>query len=284
VEPYTGFEPQVGEIRALRTFRIGPGGVLYPLFNDTAWGDGTNAARCPLPRAQGDDLTSHQAPDPDCTCGFYAYADEHASSDYPNARHVLAVVACWGRVIAGTRGLRAEHARVEAIWMSDAVPRELADMVASGYPGTITYTDKQTMLMQHPPTVLDCYELQAPREQRARALAFRIAVAIALVAGLFPTRWLGSNEDARVVWVLELLFFLTGAALLHRKRTDLIAKRRTLLFVAVVLWLLAPFAGPAGTLLLRLPLIQIATLTLIQRRLIVRAASHFPANIEQSPR
>ncbi len=46
MEAYAGFEPRVGEIRALRTFRIGPGGVLYPLFSNTPWSDGTNTARC----------------------------------------------------------------------------------------------------------------------------------------------------------------------------------------------------------------------------------------------
>ena len=42
METYAGFEPQIGEIRALRTFRIGPDGKLYPLYSDTAWVDGTN--------------------------------------------------------------------------------------------------------------------------------------------------------------------------------------------------------------------------------------------------
>ena len=122
MEAYAGFDPRVGEIRALRTFRIGPGGVLYPLFSNTPWSDGTNTARC---RAGGasDESAEHRAPEPDCTCGFYAYACEAAAAEYPNARHVLATVACWGRVIAGTRGIRAEHGRIEAIWMSETVPR-----------------------------------------------------------------------------------------------------------------------------------------------------------------
>jgi hypothetical protein len=222
-------------------------------------------------------------PAPGCTCGYYAYADDHAALDYPNARNVLAVVACWGRVIAGTRGLRSEHARLEALWMSDAVPADLAAAVRSSYPGVITYTDKLEMLGAHPPTTLDCYQLETPGEQRAKAIGFRLAVSIALVAGLFPTQWLG-NGEARIVWAVELLFFFAGAALFHRKRADAAAKRQTLLFVAVVLWLLAPFAGPAGTLLLRLPLLQIGVLTLVQRRMLNRAAGEFPARIGPVPR
>ena len=118
MDAFAGFEPQVGEIRAVRSFRVGPDGALYPLFSDQAWVDGTNTARC---RVSPDD-PDHGAPDPECTCGFYAYASARAADEYPHARHVLAVVACWGRVIAGSRGIRAEKARIEAIWMSPKVP------------------------------------------------------------------------------------------------------------------------------------------------------------------
>ncbi|MDP9094257.1 MAG: hypothetical protein M3N95_15310 [Actinomycetota bacterium] len=63
MDAYSGFEPQVGEIRALRTFRIGPGGLLYPLFSDHAWTDGTNTAECPLPRLRDQArLTGEQDP------------------------------------------------------------------------------------------------------------------------------------------------------------------------------------------------------------------------------
>jgi hypothetical protein len=48
---------------------------------------------------------------------------------------------------------------------------------------------------------------------------------------------------------------------------------------AVALWLLAPFAGAVGVLLLRLPLIQIAALLFVQRVLLARAASTFPAEV-----
>jgi hypothetical protein len=49
MDAFAGFEPQVGEIRAVRSFRVGPDGALYPLFSDQAWVDGANIAR-PRPR------------------------------------------------------------------------------------------------------------------------------------------------------------------------------------------------------------------------------------------
>lgn len=276
MDAYAGFEPQVGEIRALRTFRIGPRGSLYPLFNNHPWAYGANTAHCRVTSLAG--AQPHAAPEASCTCGYYAYASEAAAAEYPHARHVLAVVACWGRVIAGTRGIRAEHARIEAIWMSAAVAQGLASMVTERYPSTAVYPDKTAMLTEYPPTMLDCYE-PAPNERTARRVALWLATAVALIMGMVPAHWLGRNQDARIVWAAELGFFVFAVLVLRRKHTDIAAKRRGLLFVAVSLWLMAPFAGTVGVLLLRLPLIQIGALFLVQRALQTRAASTFPADV-----
>jgi hypothetical protein len=270
MEPYAGFEPQVGEIRALRTFRIGPNGLLYPLFTDAAWSAGTNTARCNLGGA-------HASPEPDCTCGYYAYASDSAAGEYPNAHHVLAVVACWGRVIAGTRGIRAEHARVEAVWMSEKVPTELADTVAECYPAAAVYTDKQLMLTEHPPTQLDCYEL-ADSGRATRRRGVRVAVVAAIGLGLLPHTWLAGNLDLLVAWLLELTGFLIAATYSYR-RHGVAAKRRAMQSFALVLWLLSPFGGAAGTFLLRVPMMQLAFLIMAQRRALSLEASRFPARI-----
>jgi hypothetical protein len=276
--PYSGFEPQVGEIRALRTFRVGPGGVLYPLFSNVPWADGTNTARCKLTTPDGDG-EPHTAPEPDCTCGYYAYASEAAAGEYPNARHVLAVVACWGHIIAGTRGIRAQHARIEALWIADTVPSDLTALVAGRYSGAAMYDDRAEMLARYSPTMLDCYEVTAVPEQAGRQILTRVAVFVGLAFGLLPGAWLRGNSDARIVWGIELGFVVVTAVLLHR-RTDVAARRQELLFLALALWLMAPFAGAGGTVLLRLPLIQIAVLGLVHRRLLERAAGRFPAVID----
>jgi hypothetical protein len=44
-------------------------------------------------------------------------------------------------------------------------------------------------------------------------------------------------------------------------------------------WLLAPFAGPAGVVFLRLPLLELVVLMSIRHVGIVRAAGRFPAAI-----
>jgi hypothetical protein len=276
-DAYAGFEPRVGEIRALRTFRIGPGGVLYPLFSDTAWSAGQQTARCrAADSADPDD--AHGAPDPDCTCGLYAYATAAVADEYAQARHVLAVVACCGRIIAGTRGIRAEYARVEALWMSSAVPLDLAADVAASNPSAVIYADREAMLDEHAPTRLDCYEPD-PLRRRAGKAWLRVAAVLAVALGVVPTGWLGGDFAARTVWAVELAAIVIALPVLRGRQSDVASKRRTLLLFAIAIWVAAPFAGTAETLLLRLPLVLTGALALLERELNRLAAGRFPARV-----
>ncbi len=277
MDAYSGFEPQVGEIRAVRTFRIGPAGMLFPLFSDQAWSEGVNTAHCRLPPPP--DGPAHTAPDPDCSCGYYAYGSDPAASEYPHAQHVLAIVSCWGRVVAGTRGIRCEHARVEAIWMGPRVPADLAADVAARYPSTAIYADRATMLAERPPTGLDCYEPTPETDPPGMNRLVKLLIASALIIGLLPAGWLWGNQDARLVWGAEVLFFLVGALGLRLTGRTPRARGVGMLFLAVTLWLVAPFAGPVGELFLRIPIIQIVLLGGLQLWQIRREAGRFPARI-----
>ena len=127
--------------------------------------------------------------------------------------------------------------------------------------------------------MLESYEIEAPRERTMKRIGLRLSIIVALIVGVLPPHWLGSNHDARIVWAAELCFFLIGVTILRRRHADIAAQRRMLLFAAVALWLVAPFAGTVGVVLLRLPLIQIAALMMIQRVVLARAASTFPAEV-----
>jgi hypothetical protein len=282
MEDYAGFEPQVGEIIALRTFRIGPDSQLYPLFSDRPWSDGANAAICnrvPMPDETGE-APAHSAPADGCTCGFYAFGSPAAAGEYPHARYVLAVVACWGQVIAGTRGIRAEQARIEALWFSTDVPAELITGVRDRYPTTAVYADQAEMLAAHPPTMLDCYELEPETPERARVqLALRVATVAALVIGALPRSVIWQHTDVLAAWAVAVCFFIGAAIIRARAHHDLRRGGRTLLYVAVALWLLAPFGGPSGLLFLRLPLLEVASVGLIHRLRLNREARRFPARI-----
>jgi hypothetical protein len=84
-------------------------------------------------------------------------------SEYPHARHVLAVVTCWGRIVAGTRGIRSEHARIEALTLSAAVPPDLAAAVLANYPSIAFYPDASIMLNCHRPRLWTATKTHAPR-------------------------------------------------------------------------------------------------------------------------
>lgn len=272
---FSGFEPQVGEIRAVRTFRLGPGGELYPLFSERPWKPDANMATCRVSRD-----AEHVSPDPDCTCGFYAYADEQAAGEYPFARYLLAVVACWGRVIAGTRGVRVQYARVEAIWVSDRVPDYLVRLMRERHGAVAVYTDREQMLREHPATPLDVYEPVTPTGSLWPPRPLPAAVAAsAVVVGLLPVHWLRALPYGWWVWGVTLAAVLLGAFVRGHRANDAVLRRRRMLCIALAFWMLAPLAGVTGFVFLRLPLLQVTALAAAQRVAMNRVARTFPARI-----
>ncbi len=278
---FSGFEPQVGEILAVRTFRIGPQGRLFPLYLDQVWSDEMNTAQCSLP---AEDNRSHLPPGPGCTCGFYAYGTESAAMEYPHARHVLAVVACWGKIIAGTRGIRAQHARLEAIWMSDRVPADLAAQVTAHYPGATAYASREQMLLRHPATMLDCYELSDRTAPERSGTWSRLAQRCAVLLSVVPTPWFGSSFLMVGSWALQVSLLVLSAILNAggpAGPAGPAAKRQWVLLAAAAFWVMAPTAGVAGWLMIRAPLLEIAVVVALARRQQAADSRLFPAKIGQ---
>ena len=274
MDPYGGFEPQVGQVRAVRTFRISPDGGLYPLFSTQRWNDGSNTAGC-LQK----DSPPHRSPAPDCTCGFYAYGAEQSVSDHPCSHHVLAVVACWGRIIAGTRGLRVEHCRIEALWLSAAVPANLAALVIGNHPSVVVHRDRSRMLADHPPTELDCYERPAWGRGRPAGRLWWSAAIAAAVLSVLPADWLGGARSAALLWVALGVLFAVGALPLAQRGTDVGSSGRRLLCLATSMWLFASFLGPFGLVFVRLPLLQAASIAGLQHMCLLLEGRRIPAKI-----
>jgi len=156
-------ELRVGEIRALRTFQLSSDGSLKPVaYTDVAWVDGPNAARC--------DLGDHTPAAPGCGCGFWAYGSRGAAAQHRAAKHLLAVVACWGRVVPGTLGLRTQYARIEAIWVSGRIPRGRIALLRKRYPSAVLYGSKRAMLRRHRLSRLDSYRRVPWLEARLASL------------------------------------------------------------------------------------------------------------------
>lgn len=252
VREFGGSEPLVGEVVGLRTFRVDESGLLLPLYSESAWYDGANTAVCAPPT--GDHHSRpHPVPSDECECGFYAYGTAEAAAQNRHTRYVRAVVSCWGGVVAGTQGFRAEHARIDAIWLRPEAPRWVRTRVAGRYPSARLYADADAMLGEHPITELACYE---PRRRRpATTLLGVLGVVVLLALGLVPYSTLSTTH---VIW--ELWIAVTAAAAGLTAWLVLGAHgvghwAAAFVMAGVVGWLVAPLFGLSGW-LLRVPLLR----------------------------
>lgn len=249
---FSGSEPLVGEIVGLRTFRVDESGLLLPLYSNLAWYDGTNTATCAPPT--GDHPSAHPVPDPDCECGFYAYGSETAAAHSRQSRYVQAVVSCWGGVVAGTQGVRAEHARIDAVWLHPNVPGSARRRVAARYPSARVYADRAAMLGEHPLSELPCYAAPPPRRVASRAALVGAGVAL-LGLGLVPPAVLAAVPALHGLWLAVTVAsgLLAAWMLVGSHSTGHVAA--AVVVGGVFAWCLAPAFGIAGW-LLRAPLLR----------------------------
>jgi hypothetical protein len=182
-------------------------------------------------------------------------------------------------VIAGTRGLRAQYARIEAIWLSPEVPDDLGALVRDRYPTAIPYEERAAMLADHPVTTLDTYELEETPVGRRARIGARTLIVVALAAGSVPRRWVDALPYGWWLWTAMLAALVFVGLDLGRRSPSAARQRRRLICFAVLLWMVAPLAGAAGAVLLRLPLMQVAALIVTQRVAMNRLAATFPAPI-----
>lgn len=277
--PFTGSEPLVGEVVGLRTFRVDESGLLLPLYSSLSWYDGVNTAACAPPTGEHP-RADHVVPSQDCECGFYAYGTEQAARHNRHMRYVQAVVSCWGEVIAGTHGVRSQHARIDAIWLHPNVPSWARHRVAQRYPSARVYGDRAAMLAEHPLSRLDCYDDAPARRRLPGPVWLWLAAAAALSLGALPAATL---HAAAVLWwswlvVTGLLVASAGWLLVG---TQAVGHRAAALIALGVLgWVISPVLGWPGW-LLRLPLLR-AALVVTGGYLISLRPGYFP--IDHAPR
>lgn len=109
VDPVVGF----------RAWRI-VGDRLHSPYIPCLWDGRVMHAVCypanrSLTRGVGWKDEPHESPHPDCQCGVYAYHAPGTQRWYGEWHWVEGVVSAWGRIEAHRDGLRAEHARIEAL-------------------------------------------------------------------------------------------------------------------------------------------------------------------------
>ena len=253
---FSGTEPLVGEVVGLRSFRVDEAGRLLPLHSDTVWYDGPNTAVCTPPT--GDRRLPHAVPDDGCECGFYAFGTREAAGRTRQMRYVQAVVSCWGGVVAGTRGVRAQHARIDALWLAPDAPPSLRSRVAQRYPSARLFADAEAMVAEHPLSPLPCYRRPEP-PSRWRSVAHAAGAAGGSVTvlgfGVLPYSLLRSVQPLFELWLgVTVLAVVASGWLLVGSRG--VGHRAAAYVVAgVAAWLVAPVFGLWGW-LLRLPLLR----------------------------
>ncbi len=273
-------EPLVGEVVGLRTFRVDDAGRLLPLYSSGTWYDGANTACCDPPTGDTP-RDAHAVPSPGCECGFYAFGSRAAAAQARQSRYVQAVVSCWGGVVAGSQGFRAEHARIDALWLHPNADRSLRSRVATRYPSARLYADVDTMLAEHPLSELPCYGPPRHRPRRLRALQAGAAAAL-LTLGVLPYELLARTHGLWESWVALTVaaaaltvWLVVGARGIGHLSAALIAG-------GVCAWLVAPWFGIYGW-LLRLPLLQ-ALLVTAGGALLALRPHHFPVLATPRPR
>jgi hypothetical protein len=107
-----------------RAWRILDDRLLSP-YIPCRWEGRVLHARCfdanrRLQRGRGWLAEPHDSPHPECQCGIYAYHRPGAQAYYGEWEWTEGVISCWGRIEAHRAGLRAEHARIEALALPPA--------------------------------------------------------------------------------------------------------------------------------------------------------------------
>jgi hypothetical protein len=90
--------------------------VYLPVF----WTEREIMATCLCSAAPDEDAPrsappGHAVPDRGCTCGVYAYYEPDLNFPTIDYRGVAGIVTLWGAIEVHPEGMRAEHARVEAL-------------------------------------------------------------------------------------------------------------------------------------------------------------------------
>lgn len=99
----------VRPIIGFRQWRL-HGGVLRSVWTDDAWDGGLLCARC---RADVSDRCAvREAPEPECTCGVYAWHRQVPIGASATRELVAGAVALWGAIQIHATGMRGQFARI----------------------------------------------------------------------------------------------------------------------------------------------------------------------------
>lgn len=130
----------------VRTFRVSLDGYLLPVVAvSDVWRTGSCIAQCRTG-------AGHAAPAEGCTCGVYSFRDAaHLTTQYAEARLLVAVVELSGSTLAGPRGYRSQAGRVAALWVAPgALPAFLLEQLRRHLPDVVFHDQLPSMIQAYP--------------------------------------------------------------------------------------------------------------------------------------
>lgn len=113
-----------GTIHGFRHYIVSDNWVLRSPVKNTRWWPEENLATCRVGWGKW-----HHVAVQDCMCGFYAYRYPWYGPGYMGADKAFAVIEAYGHVSIGSRGFRAEKARIVALCAPVGVRRRWARIV-----------------------------------------------------------------------------------------------------------------------------------------------------------
>lgn len=136
---------------------IPPGTHLIPMNFMTPWVDGENVAICQEAHRVAPHIgPASEVPGRECQCGFYG-TREPVSSWTLSHSYVSGVVEVYGRVIIGTRGVRAQKARIVAACINPTYVSgsHLPDQLMERYSSVDWMSSAAEVFDKYPPQNID---------------------------------------------------------------------------------------------------------------------------------
>jgi len=172
----------LGPLIGLRAFRMTEDG-LTGVHKQVPWGPGENVAEC---LATASDYAAwdgycygsyaaaiadwkphvERAPFMHCSCGWYAYVD--GSNTYLTTSRVAGLIEGYGHLVVGSRGFRAEKARIVALIQPGEMTYDEEfewRSVCAAYPDAVTFTSVDEALARFPLTPVDLKAVSAVEKQ-----------------------------------------------------------------------------------------------------------------------
>ncbi len=177
---FSGVDLHLGSVTGFRSWQVDFEGKLKGVSHSDLWLPGENRSKChgQLPKS----LVGARQPDEsfsdfytrvdyygkekawrgshgieDCTHGYYGFFEKDTYNAYGSAVTLNGIVEAYGEVVIGTKGFRADKARIvalsiephEGVWRLEPV---VADRLKANYPAAAFFGSTLAMLSEFPLT------------------------------------------------------------------------------------------------------------------------------------